>query len=59
MPAYADALNGQQIWTLVYYIESLVPAAHRLSPREMLGEEQRGWMILRVQGMMGHGMMHR
>lgn len=59
MPAYAAALDGQQIWALVYYLESLVPEAHRLSPREMLGEEQRGWMILRMQGMMGHGMMQQ
>lgn len=59
MPAYAAALDEQQIWALVYYLENLVPETHRLSPREMLGEEQRGWMILRMQGMMGHGMMHR
>jgi mono/diheme cytochrome c family protein len=57
MPAYATALDSEQIWALVYHLESLVPKAHRLSPQEMLGEEQRGWMILRMQGMMGHGMM--
>lgn len=57
MPAYATALDGTQIWALVDYLETLVPDAHRLSSREMLGEEQRGWMILRMHGMAGHGMM--
>jgi len=50
-------LNGQQIWALVYYLDSLVPEAHNLSRREMLGEEQRGWMILRMHGMKGRGRM--
>jgi len=59
MPAYAAALDGKQIWALVDYLETLVPEAHRVSSREMLGEEQRGWMILRMHGMAGHGMMMR
>jgi len=59
MPAFAAALDGQQIWSLVYYLESLVPSTHGVSPGAMLGEEQRGWMILRMQGMMGHGTMSR
>jgi len=57
MPAYGAALDGKQIWALVDYLETLVPEAHRVSPREMLGEEQRGWMILRMHGMGGRGMM--
>ena len=57
MPAYGDALDGQQIWALVYYLETLVPDAHKLSEHEMLGEEQRGWMILRMHGSSGRGMM--
>ena len=59
MPAYAAALDGKQIWALVNYLETLVPDAHKVSAREMLGEEQRGWMILRMQGMAGHRMMGR
>lgn len=50
MPAYADALDEQETWALVYYLESLVPAAHKRSAHELLGEEQRGWMILRMHG---------
>lgn len=57
MPAYDAALNGQQIWALVYYLETIVPGARKRSAGELLGEEQRGWMILRMHGMMGHGMM--
>lgn len=58
MPAYGDALSERAIWALVNYLESMVPEDHRLSPRRVLGEEQRGWMILRMHGgMMGRGMM--
>lgn len=57
MPSYASALKGQQGWALVYYLESLVPPDHRLSPDQLLGEEQRGWMVVRMGGMMGGGMM--
>lgn len=57
MPSYADALSGNQIWSLVYYLESLVPPERRLSPRQLLGEEQQGQMALRMGGMMGRGMM--
>ena len=59
MPSYGDSLGSQQIWALVYYLESLVPVEHRLSPLRYLGEEQQGWMVVRMQGMMGHGMMRR
>lgn len=59
MPAYGEALDGQQIWALVYYLETLVPDAHRLSERALVGEEQRGWMILRMHGGSGRGMMGR
>jgi cytochrome c oxidase cbb3-type subunit 2 len=59
MPSYGDALRGDQIWALVYYLESLVPPAHRLPASEALGEEPRGWMALRMGRMMGPGgMMH-
>jgi cytochrome c oxidase cbb3-type subunit 2 len=57
MPSYGDSLVGQEIWALVYYLESLVPTANRLSPQRILGEEQAGWMVVRMHGMMGHGMM--
>ncbi len=57
MPSYGDSLDSQEIWALVYYLESLVPAEHRLSPLQALGEEPRGWMAVRMGRMMGPGMM--
>jgi len=57
MPSYGDSLDGQEIWALVYYLESLVPNERRLSPMRVLGEEQAGWMAVRMHGMMGPGMM--
>ena len=57
MPSYASALDAQQTWALVYYLESLVPPDRRLSPDQALGEERQGWMAIRMGGMMGHGMM--
>lgn len=59
MPSYGDSLDSQQIWALVYYLESLVPVEHRLSPLSHLGEEQQGRRVVRMQGMMGHRMMRR
>jgi cytochrome c oxidase cbb3-type subunit I/II len=59
MPSYASSLDNQQAWALVYYLESLVPPNHRLDPNQPLGEEQRGWMVVRMGGMMGPGMMYR
>jgi cytochrome c oxidase cbb3-type subunit I/II len=57
MPSYADSLSSRDVWELVYYLESLVPPDHRLDPNQVLGEEQQGWMALRMGGMMGGGMM--
>ena len=57
MPSYGDSLEGREIWALVYYLESLVPAQRRLSPLRPLGEEPVGWMVVRMHGMMGPGMM--
>jgi cytochrome c oxidase cbb3-type subunit 2 len=59
MPSYADSLSSGELWALVYYLESLVPRDHRLDPNQVLGEEQQGWMALRMGGMMGGGMMGR
>ena len=64
MPSYAGSLNKSQLWSLVYYLESLVPADRRLDPNQVLGEEQQGWNAVRMGGMMGGGMigpgmMHR
>lgn len=50
MPSYGDSLDSQDIWALVYYLESLVPKDHRLTPLRYLGEEQAGWMVLRMHG---------
>lgn len=55
MPAFGDALEPVQIWSLVFYLESLVPPERRLPPWRMLGEEQRGRMALHMGGMMGMG----
>ncbi len=55
MPSYADSLDSHEIWALVYYLESLVPNERRLSIMRILGEEQAGWMAVRMHGMMGPG----
>ena len=57
MPSYAASLSSRELWALVYYLESLVPRDHRLDPNRVLGEEQQGWMAVRIGGMMGGGMM--
>lgn len=57
MPSYGDSLSGDQLWALVYYLESLVPPERRLYPQQFLGEERQGWMAIRMGGMMGPGMM--
>jgi mono/diheme cytochrome c family protein len=57
MPSYAGSLSSREVWALVYYLESLVPPDHRLDPNQLLGEEQQGWMVVRMGGMMGGGMM--
>ncbi len=59
MPSYGDALEPEQVWALVAYLDSLVLPEHRVSPARPLGEEARGWMALRMGGTMGRGMMHR
>jgi mono/diheme cytochrome c family protein len=58
MPSFASSLNSRQIWSLVYYLEGLVPPNHRLNPNQFLGEERQGWMAVSMGGMMG-GMMGR
>jgi cytochrome c oxidase cbb3-type subunit 2 len=57
MPSFAAALSPQQRWALVFYLDTLVPKAQNLSTGQLLGEEPRGWMILRMHGIGGHGMM--
>ncbi len=47
MPSYGDALESQDIWALVYYLDSLVPPEHRASPMLSLGEESIGWLVIR------------
>jgi cytochrome c oxidase cbb3-type subunit 2 len=59
MPSYAASLSSEELWALVFYLESLVPRDHRLDPNQVLGEEQQGWMALRMGAMMGGGMMYR
>jgi cytochrome c oxidase cbb3-type subunit 2 len=50
MPSYGDSLDSNEIWALVYYLESLVPTERRMSPLRYLGEEPAGWMVLRMHG---------
>ncbi len=57
MPSYGDSLSGDQLWSLVYYLETLVPPGQDLDPRQFLGEERHGWMAIHMGGMMGPGMM--
>jgi hypothetical protein len=56
MPSFGASLSADEIWSIVYYLEALVPREHRLSPKQMLGEEQQGQMALHMGGMMGRGM---
>jgi len=56
MPSYAEALDPNQVWALVAFLETLVPSDHRVPPASVLGEERTAWMMLRM-GMMGMGMM--
>jgi len=58
MPSYSESLSGDQIWSLVFYLETLVPPERRLYPQQFLGEERQGWMALHMGGMMGPGMMN-
>ena len=53
MPAFGDSIDPAQIWALVYFLETLVPAERRLPPERWLGEEQQGRMALHMGGMMG------
>lgn len=55
MPAFGAALDPNQIWSIVYYLESLVPADRRIRPGQLLGEEQQGCMALHMGGRMGPG----
>lgn len=63
MPYMGGSLDGRQLWALVDFLDSLVPAEHRVAATRALGEEARGWMAVRMGrmmgGMMGGGMMHR
>ena len=53
MPAYGDSLSPDDVWAIVYYLESLVPIERRLSPARLLGEERQGQMALHMGAMMG------
>ena len=63
MPYMGGSLDSRQLWALVDFLDSLVPAEHRVAATQALGEEARGWMAVRMGrmagGMMGGGMMHR
>ena len=55
MPAFGDALDPNQIWSVIHYMESFVPAERRLAQDRLLGEEQQGRMALHMGAMMGRG----
>lgn len=56
MPAVGEALSPDELWTLVYYVDSLAPPEARVDDETLVGEEARGRMVERMHGMMG-GMM--
>lgn len=55
MPSYRDALTDEELWALVYYVDSLAPRGVREDV--VAGEEARGAMVERMHRMMGPGMM--
>ena len=55
MPAYGDSLSPDDVWAIVYYLESLVPIERWLFPARLLGEERQGQMALHMVEMMGPG----
>jgi hypothetical protein len=55
MPAYGDSLSPDDVWAIVYYLESLVPIERWLFPARLLGEERQGRKALHMGGMMGPG----
>jgi len=59
MLSYGDSLGSREIWALVYSLESLVSIEHRLSPLRHLGEEQAGWMVIRMHGIVALGIWVR
>lgn len=53
MPAIGEALPAEELWALVYYVDSLaLPRAHA-DEETLVGEEARGRMVERMHGMMG------
>jgi hypothetical protein len=56
MPALEEALSGDELWALVYYVEALAPREAHVHEGTLVGEEARGRMVERMHGMMG-GMM--
>jgi len=50
MPAYGDALDPDDAWALVAFLETLVPPDRRIPAAAALGEERAGWMLLLRHG---------
>lgn len=50
MPSYQDSLSEKEIWALVRFLESLVPASEWDNLHATLPEERRGFIVLRHHG---------
>ncbi|GIX49722.1 MAG: hypothetical protein KatS3mg131_3933 [Candidatus Tectimicrobiota bacterium] len=59
MPALAEALSPEELWALVYYLDSLASPAARANEQRWVGEEARGAMVERMHRRMGGGMPMR
>ena len=58
MPSFANALEPDEIWALVAYLESIVEAENRAIDLDqpLNREESMGRMVIRMHGSMGGGM---
>ncbi len=58
MPSFANALEPDEIWALVAYLESIVEAENRAIDLDqpLNREESMGQMVIRMHGGMGGGM---
>lgn len=53
MPSLAEAASPEELWALVYYVDSLAPPAARTAAARLGGDEARGRMVERMSRMMG------
>jgi hypothetical protein len=53
MPSVGEALAPDDLWALVYYVDSLAPPEGRTHKEALVGQESRGRMVEHMGGMMG------